>query len=714
MRVPKPAFPASAPSQRPNIPIILGFLYGFALTAIPEAFALQLDAVPPPLKGIPVPSTPGLTDGPQPIVVDRTAAIQLGKALFWDMNLGSDGVACATCHFHAGADRRNVNQLDPGSRHEAPSGKTFEKTGTGAPGGVNYTLRAGDFPLYRFAKPEDRSSKVLFSTDDVVSSSGVVYGLFQPAPSLAGQGAEVCSPLKDDIFHLASVNTRRASTRNAPSIFNAAFNFRNFWDGRANNRFNGETPYGPRNPDAGVWEVKEGKTVKTPLSLENASLASQAMAPVVDTHEMACLGRTFQHLARKLLPRRPLERQNIHPEDSVLGPLRQADGQGLNARYEDLVRRSFAQRYWSGQGDFGKPDEGPPFSQMEANFPFFLGLAIQLYEATLISDETPFDTPRGPDGFPAVYNESQKRGHVLFNKAECDFCHRGPGFSAAEHPAVYSELRPDQPPKLVDRRVMNIDRATKTAFTALSDAGYVNTGVTPNEFDHGLGSKDPMGHPLSFTEQYVTQLADPARLPLDPVALPAFNFSLRYRIGFEPEELIAPPPAHGYALGNPEQAQIPSPTVARAELAKAGQGRLAIAVDGAFKVPSLRNIELTGPYMHNGGMKSLQEVIEFYDRGGNVNNREHFGTFVFAQHFTPQEKADLLAFLLTLTDERVRWERAPFDHPSLEVAHGYVAQPDRPGAPALTETRLRIPAVGRAGRSAEQGPLRPFERYLDQ
>jgi hypothetical protein len=382
----------------------------------------------------------------------------------------------------------------------------------------------------------------------------------------------------------------------------------------------------------------------------------------------------------------------------VLGPLRQADGQGLNARYEDLIRRSFAPRYWSGQGDFGKPDDGPPFSQMEANFAFFLGLSLQLYEATLISDETPFDTPRGPDGFPAVYNESQKRGHVLFNKAECDFCHRGPGFSAAEHPAVYSELRPDQPPKLVDRRVMNIDRATKTAFMALSDAGYANTGVTPNEFDHGLGSKDPMGHPLSFTEQYVTQLADPARLPLDPVALPAFNFSLRYRIGFEPEELIAPPPAHGYALGNPEQAQIPSPTVAKSELGQPGQGRLAMAVDGAFKVPSLRNVELTGPYMHNGGMKSLHEVIEFYDRGGNVNNREHFGTFVFAQHFTPQEKGRP-AGVSADPDRRKGALGAGAVRSSLSGGCTWLRGPAGPARRSpMTETLLRIPAwAARAG-----------------
>ena len=42
----------------------------------------------------------------------------LGKALFWDMQVGSDGVqACASCHFRAGADPRSKNQVSPGLKH---------------------------------------------------------------------------------------------------------------------------------------------------------------------------------------------------------------------------------------------------------------------------------------------------------------------------------------------------------------------------------------------------------------------------------------------------------------------------------------------------------------------------------------------------------------------------------------------------------------------
>ncbi|MBI4266770.1 MAG: hypothetical protein HY668_00170 [Chloroflexi bacterium] len=43
-------------------------------------------------------------------------------------------------------------------------------------------------------------------------------------------------------------------------------------------------------------------------------------------------------------------------------------------------------------------------------------------------------------------------------------------------------------------------------------------------------------------------------------------------------------------------------------------------VDGAFKVPILRNVELTGPYMHNGGMQNLRQVMEFYRRNGDFSD----------------------------------------------------------------------------------------------
>ncbi len=79
-----------------------------------------------------------------------------------------------------------------------------------------------------------------------------------------------------------------------------------------------------------------------------------------------------------------------------------------------------------------------------------------------------------------------------------------------------------------------------------------------------------------------------------------------------------------------------------------------IAADlGKFKTPSLRNIEVSGPYMHDGRFETLEEVIEHYNSGGKPSATidplmKNVGTGL---GLSPQEKADLKAFLLTLTDE---------------------------------------------------------------
>lgn len=74
---------------------------------------------------------------------------------------------------------------------------------------------------------------------------------------------------------------------------------------------------------------------------------------------------------------------------------------------------------------------------------------------------------------------------------------------------------------------------------------------------------------------------------------------------------------------------------------------------GAYRAPTLRNIELTGPYMHDGRFATLDEVIEFYSSGvvlsPSISPLMHKAAQGGAQ-LLPQERADLKAFLLTLTD----------------------------------------------------------------
>ncbi|GAB4582068.1 MAG: hypothetical protein Fur0022_48210 [Anaerolineales bacterium] len=72
----------------------------------------------------------------------------------------------------------------------------------------------------------------------------------------------------------------------------------------------------------------------------------------------------------------------------------------------------------------------------------------------------------------------------------------------------------------------------------------------------------------------------------------------------------------------------------------------------AFKVPSLRNVALSAPYMHNGSLATLEEVVEFYaEGGGTAHGVEGVDPFVLGFTMTEQEKADLVAFLYALTDE---------------------------------------------------------------
>lgn len=70
--------------------------------------------------------------------------------------------------------------------------------------------------------------------------------------------------------------------------------------------------------------------------------------------------------------------------------------------------------------------------------------------------------------------------------------------------------------------------------------------------------------------------------------------------------------------------------------------------NGKFRVPTLRNIELTAPYMHDGRFKTLEEVLENYSKGGHNAENENANIAPFP--LTEQNKRDLIAFLKTLTD----------------------------------------------------------------
>src|SRR3954463_4409880 len=121
---------------------------------------------PPSLKTVPVPEPAALMN----FVKDRKAAINLGKALFWDMQVGSDGVqACASCHFHSGADHRTKNNVNPG---QAGGDNTFQLVP-----GPNATVVSGNFPFHKLRNPDDRNS-VVSDVNDVMGSQGVFFTQF--------------------------------------------------------------------------------------------------------------------------------------------------------------------------------------------------------------------------------------------------------------------------------------------------------------------------------------------------------------------------------------------------------------------------------------------------------------------------------------------------------------------------------------------------------
>ncbi|HLF96254.1 MAG TPA: cytochrome c peroxidase [Methylococcaceae bacterium] len=742
------------------------FLLGSCLLWVQAALAHG--PVPTSLIGVPVPPVPGLLDGPDPIVVDRDKAIALGKALFWDINVGSDGMACASCHFSAGADSRLKNPMNPGQKSLNPGGQTFDALGSGQ-GGPNHTVRLADFPLHEYANPFLRSSGLLRTSDDVVSSSGTFSGRFTGA-SRFGTSADECARSADPVFHVNGVGTRRVEPRNTPTVINAVFNHRNFWDGRANNVFNGSSIWGDRDPNAGVWVKVNARTaVKQRLHLENSSLASQAVGPGLSDSEMSCRQRSWPDIGRKLLLRQPLQYQKVHDEDSVFAPLGLTVSTpanlrpGLNTTYKTLIAQAFNPKYWSYTriGPFGGPAGQTPYDQMEANFALFFGLAIQLYESTLVSDQAPIDLSRRDEEMrPIDLSTSALNGFDSFVLNHCNLCHAGPTLTAAAiqgnaalvapgtgqfygPPHSRIAFGPDALGLYAGARAAGIspyvnvvtrDRA-KTGGLRLMDFGFANTGVGDPNADPGLGGTDDFGNPLSFTSQYLQYLQNNpagvrdgvvatvrscqfiAPLAVNTTSTNSSTFTVPDGIvqdGGRPGEVLrdenCPSAAHAY---------IPTPETAAANLS--GQ-KMAHSDQGVFKIPSLRNVELTGPYMHNGGMATLEQVVEFYARGGNFDSiHKHNGTTIATlagfddPEFGPAMIADLVEFMKSLTDERVRYQKGPFDHPEIVIPHGHEGDEfgvnaDNPLEASLArEEYLILPAVGANGSAT---PIPRFDERL--
>jgi len=668
------------------------------------------------------------------IIINKNFAKILGKALFWDIEAGSDGNACATCHFHAGADIRIQGQVNPG--HDSRFGARAPAAPPG-PTGPNKKFTAADFPFRQLADVLDRQSAPRHDSNDRFSSAGTFAGEFisveqrrmanrrrklHPAPghrklmgpATGGKGLpkETCNLQYDPAnnpFHARGKMFRKAEPRQTPSVINAAYSHRQFWDGRANHVFNGVDPFGRRtnlfstdHPGVIVQRLDGSLRVKK-LALLFGSLASQAVGPPLSDFEMSCAGRVFADIGHKLLSKRPLGKQKVHPEDSLfsrINGLVATTRKGLNTRYASLVKRAFHRKYWDKPGLYAIDANGDVvpdpdgYTQMELNFAMIWGLAIQEYEATLFSERSPFDR--------STLSNQALRGFDLFKfQGRCVNCHKGPLFNGAKSPPPV--LADDQ---LVERMILSDNRI------ALYDNHFYNIGVRPASDDVGVGGVGPYGNPLSFTRQFKAKILN-GTAPPDPSVgnVNPCIFEVPFSVQIVPN------------CGNPITRQ------------QAAQLDLRDAVDGAFKVPTLRNVGLNPPYFHNGGQATLRQVVEFYNRGGDrhgdgtvnqgctngspaladttgfdntkagENNCTNLDADILPLNLTSTDIDDLVQFLLELTDRRVACHSGKFDHPALPLSIG-----NKEGGPLYTRAKdiIRVlPAVGRGGLTAEGKPCFP-------
>jgi cytochrome c peroxidase len=744
-------------------------------------------ATPPSLKDVPVPVPRaavivGPIPGPQvnlnfqllnaQIVKNQAALIRLGKALFWDMQVGSDGVqACASCHFAAGGDTRSRNQISPGVLDQnfqlGPIGgdnsfgnstvpftandpNTFNPPGPSEPPPANLNvpgiprlrpnvqLRRADFPFYQWFPTTEivpRGPGVTFAeefftvdkdTNDIVSSMGVRRTQFVAVTP--GQAVDQGIPLAD-IFNVVTPGqlnlngrVRRVEPRNTPTTINAVFNFDNFWDGRASFIFNGVNPFGFRDRTSTLKQNINGVLTDVFIRVTNSSLASQAVGPPLSDFEMSWAGRSFPDVGKKMVSLRPLAKQTVHPQDSVLGPFVNNNprlgplGKGLRfANYAVMIRAAFQDQWWNStdiitvatataavqqpsannprtmvvspgqatvnpQGVTAAALAANQYTQMEYNFSLFWGLAVQAYERTLIANDTPFDRFMGsptqgipPD--PNALTPQEQRGLDIFLSRDgapngrCNNCHRVPEFTNHSIRNVAPNVQ-GVPLNIIEDMVMG------DGIIASYDNGFYNISVRRTTEDISRAGTAPNAAP------FLNPLDANNPFPLSYVALAALRFQQKL-----PPDVARFVPNH-----------VPFPR---------------LAINGNFKASSLRNIEFNGPYFHSGQMATLRQAVEFYVRGGNFPNTNFHDLDIDIDgipelvnpFLIPQAKADveaLVAFLANgLTDPRVAFERAPFDHPELILPNG------SPNNAPNDDLTLTIPAVGAGGRAT------PINRFLN-
>ena len=680
---------------------------GFTEEAVPPILLTSLSAVENPV--IPKNLTTGqgmLRDDLIDYVASLPAAIRLGKALFWDMQVGSDNkTACATCHWQAGQDGRTRNQVNPGPNGQWDNGF--------AP---NADLASSQFPF---------TSPGVDTTDNIVGSQGVRKMAFG---GLTRSGAESTTLIADPVYTSGGKNVRQVTGRAAPSTVNAVFSRRLFHDGRAQTDFNGVNPLGSRDTSARVWMVGPLGPTATDMRIADAALMSQSVGPVLNPVEMSAAGRTWVDVGKKMMAVKPLGLQKVSPSDSVLGIVADPTA-GLTTTYRAMIQAAFKPKWWNSTKTVTV--NGAKVGVTEANMSLFFGISVALYQATLVADQTPIDrylaarTALDPNAgalldevaadLSARYGQPITRANILNglalfelppppaagpNGIGCNLCHVGAELSGASFRNVVEGVEAgdviflnggfDQrmermfwqiPPVPAGADTITLNPMTwtmtqKTSWDpasvptdvpiAIYDVGYYNIGVRPTAEDRGTDMPDPFGTSWSIVRMLQQTMYDTTAIKVPGATMSCGATLVKNSAGY---------PLLSGSLRKTERT----------------------LVGGSFKAAQLRNIELTGPYFHNGGKATLFQVMEFYDDGGDFVNAEK-SPLITPLGMNASQIRDVIAFMLALTDERVRNHQAPFDHPQLFVPNGDAA----PGIDNLIE----VPPTGAAGGQ-------PLQRFLN-
>lgn len=337
----------------------------------------------------------GASDRVSDSIFSDPDVIELGKALFWDMQVGSGNgaaSACATCHYQAGADS------------------------------------------------EPRRIAASTRPDGIIGSLGVKESTF----SGVRIDADGWAYDKDDMVEYGQF---LITDRQAPPSVESEFEH-NFWDGRANNCFNGVDP-GGKSGHRGLYKraSDSGDVVPATFMLCDASQASQAVGPPNNHVEMAALGRTFPELGFKMLRVKPLAMQTGDLADEL------SDTPG--GHYETMIEQAFGDELSEFIGsepvpgvpevrvsdDYGTRKLVAP-SLTEQNFSLFWGLSIMAYELSLES----LDHVKKP-------TRAQEES---FKEMRCEGCHLTDGTSAAH------------------------------TFTGKNGKAFISTGVSDKSVDPGV------------------------------------------------------------------------------------------------------------------------------------------------------------------------------------------------------------------------------------